>query len=615
MPSEQKTVKAKLAALSSGPGVYQMLDARANIIYIGKAKNLKNRVSSYFNRQGLDSKTQQLVSQIADIHTMHTESERDALLLEIALIKKYRPRYNVLFRDDKSYPYLYLSDHNQFPRLIAIRGKPFKHGTYFGPYPNMHSVRNTLKLIQKVFTVRQCSDQDFAHRSRPCLQFQIQRCSAPCAAQITVEEYREDSNNLKLFLQGKNQEVLKTLGAKMTTASDDLNFELAIKYRHQVQQLQTLQQQQSISSHEYHADIDVIALAHDHHCYCLQLLFIRQGQVLATESYFPKLMKNESECDVIDAFIKQFYSQGIGADNPPRQILLPQHPAIKARHHDFQQLLNLICDHPPKLIQQRNSNRQAWQTTAELNAKQALDTHLRHQYYLLAQFEQLQHILNITKTIDHIECFDISHTQGEATMASCVVFTAKGANKQRYRRFNINDIQAGDDYQAIYQAVYRRYKRLIAEGKNLPQLILIDGGKGQLSKAQQALTTLGISQQTHLVGVAKGPSRKAGLEQLWQVHENSARQLREDNPALHLIQQIRDEAHRFAISGMRHQRSKTRKSSYLETLSGIGEKRRTALLKHFGSLENIRQATMVELEKVEGISEKTAASLYQQLHS
>ncbi len=599
-----RSINEFLVHLTTEPGVYRMFNAAGTLLYVGKAKNLKKRVSSYFNRPPMEIKTQKLVSQVASIEVTVTPTEVEALLLENTLIKQHRPRYNILFKDDKSYPYLYLSKAD-FPRIAAVRGSRKLPGDYFGPYPSMGAVRQTLDTLYKTFTIRQCNDSFFANRSRPCLQYQIKRCSAPCVGYISQEQYQQDVQRVKWFLQGKDRDVLQQLGEQMQRYSDDLQFEAAARVRDQIKTLQQLQQQQ-ITDTQHDIDVDVITLAQQNEVFCVQVLFVRHGRILGNKVFFPTVLEPETPENLLSAFIVQFYTSNMATQSAPQEVITDRLCEIDSSVSAY---LTQQYHRAPEWKHDVRGIRRKWLDLATLNVQQALLSHLANQQKLAQQFQALTHALHLSQVPERIECFDISHTQGELTVASCVVFDQKGALKTSYRRFNITGITGGDDYAAMAQALSRHIQRLIKAEKPLPALILIDGGKGQLSAAQAVLIELAINSIT-LIGVAKGPARKAGMEQLWRIGHDLPLSLPHDFPALHLIQKIRDEAHRFAITGHRKQRQKKRVQSVLEQIPGIGKQRRQAILQHFGGWQTLQQATVEELAKVPGVSRHLAQEIY-----
>ena len=579
------------------------------ILYIGKAKNLKRRVSSYFQQKQLDPKTKALVSQVANIDITITQTEKEALLLECNLIKTHKPRYNVCLKDDKSYPYLVLSDH-KIPRLFASRHASKQKGQRFGPYPSMGSVRTTLALLQKIFKIRQCENSFFNNRTRPCLQYQIKRCSAPCVDYIDTDDYQCDVENLKLFLQGRAQDVLEKIARTMHEASQKLDFELAATLRDQLACLRQLQEQQFIDT-QHEANIDVVAIVEKENHFASQVLMIRQGRLLGSRTYYPKVGLDESHASVLGAFLAQFYTGQLGALNLPHEVLLNETPENLAL---LSEALSIKFGRAPVFKTKLRSKRRKWMDMARLNAKEALLNTLLMDEHYKAKLLALQLRLNLKKMPKHMECFDISHTFGELPVASCVVFDHKGANKKAYRQFNINNITKGDDYAAIGDAVKRRYMRLKKEDKPMPDIIFIDGGKGQLSAAQKMLNELQLSDLL-LIGVAKGPSRKAGLEVLWSNQLDQPLSLKEDDKALHLIQQIRDEAHRFALYAHRKKRSKKRQGSPIDHIPGIGSVKKTALLNYFGGWQEINKASIDEMCKVKGINQKLAKIIYETLQN
>ena len=594
----ESALKTLLKNLPEVPGVYRMLDAGHNILYVGKAKNLKKRVNSYFNREAPDSKTRMLVSKIVHIDITLTPSEKEALLLENNLIKKLRPPYNILFRDDKSYPYVMLSEHKQFPRLTGLRSKNLKGGRYFGPYPSMFSLKETLNLLHKVFKLRSCSDPFFAHRSRPCLEYQIKRCSAPCVGLISSEAYQKEVQLVQAFLQGKSQTILHELSNKMEEEARLLHFEEAARLRDQLKQLRQLQEHQIINTKSA-LDADVIAVVQEGRQFCLSLLYIHNGNVLGEKSYFPEALELDTPQSILAAFLEQYYFFGFGASNRlPKEIISGQKVVLLP---EVEELFVSEYGRMPKLILQAKGLKKKWLEMAYVNARNALTRHLLLDEHMHERFQCLQERLSLAKAMTRIECFDISHTMGEAIVASCVVFDQNGANKKAYRRFNIEHITPGDDYAAMHQVLTRRFKRLQGDEESLPEVVLIDGGKGQLAEAIKVLQELGI-QGVQLIGVAKGPERKAGNELLWLPGINEPLRLDPHDPAFLLIQQVRNEAHRFAITGHRKQRAKKRQGSVLDAIPGIGTKRRQAILKYFGGWQEVAKATKDELIKVPGIS-------------
>ncbi len=601
--------KAYSKNLTSKPGVYRMLDNKEKVIYVGKAKNLKNRVSSYFQASKQHSpKIRSMVAQVVAIDVTVTHTEKEALILESNLIKELRPRYNVVLRDDKSYPYIYLSSDQVFPRLQFHRGARTGKGKYFGPYPSAGSVRKTLNLLQKLFQIRQCDDSYFKNRSRPCLQYQIKRCTAPCVGFIESEDYQHDVLNAELFLQGRNQEVIKVLADRMEQASADLDFETAARYRDQINALQVVQQKQYISSGR--KNVDIIACQMKEGVGCVALFYIRGGHNLGNKVFFPAHTKSSTEEEILTAFISQYYL----ADRTDREI--PSTILLSHKLEDsglIAQVLEGQCGHKVEIKNELRGDRVRWVDMAKENAALGLAQKLSLTSSQRKRNQALTEALGMEETIERIECFDISHSNGESTVASCVVFGHEGALKAEYRRFNIKGITGGDDYAAMHQALERRYSRIQKEDGKMPDLLLIDGGKGQVAQAVEVLDNLQISEIT-IVGVAKGPSRKAGEETLVLSDGHATMSLAADAPALHLIQQIRDEAHRFAITGHRKQRDKKRRSSPLENIEGVGNKRRQGLIRHFGGIQGVAKAGVDDLVQVPGISKQLAEKIYQVFH-
>ena len=596
-----------LAQLTSRPGVYQMFDREGGLLYVGKAKNLKSRVTSYFRPSGLSTKTMALVAKIANIEVTVTSTERDALLLERNLIKQYRPPYNILLKDDKSYPYIYLSSDDRWPRLSFHRGAKRRKGTYFGPYPSSGAVRSTLHLMQKVFKVRQCRDSYFRNRSRPCLQYQIGRCSGPCVGLVSDQDYQEQVEKSTLFLNGQSHELMSRLADEMETAAAALAYEDAADLRDQIAQLQNVQSTQSIEGTR--GDLDLMAVFSEHGHACIQVLFVREARVLGSRSYYPNTRLDEAPTAILEAFLPQFYL------STEQQI--PQAIVLSHRIDDQGLLEDTLAAESGRKVSIKHSVRDArarWLQMAVQTAETNLRSFLAGKQTMAGRLESLRRALDLESIPLRMECFDISHSSGEATVASCVVFDGNGARKADYRKFNIDGIVPGDDYAAMQQALERRYKRLANGEGQLPDILFIDGGKGQVSQARQVLATYDIS-SVKVIGVAKGTTRKAGFETLVDADSGTEMRLRGDHPGLHLIQQIRDEAHRFAISGHRGRRAKARKQSVLEEIPGVGAKRRRELLRHFGSAKAIENAGIEELAKIKGISATIARTIYEHLHT
>ena len=595
-----------LKNLTTKSGVYRMFDSKGQTLYVGKAKNLRSRVTSYFRAKGLQTKTMAMVAKIADIEITVTASEMEALLLEQNLIKAQRPPYNVSLRDDKSYPFVHITGHPEFPQLRFHRGSKGKTGEYFGPYPSAASVRDSLNLLQKLFLVRQCDDNFFRNRSRPCLQYQIQRCSAPCVGHITADEYQQDVQLATLFLQGKSANVLKVFQDKMEKAAEALEFEKAARYRDQISHLRRIQERQYV--HGAKGDVDVFALAEDAGRCCVQALFVRNGQVLGQKSHY---VSNELAIDraaLLHAFLSQYYLTGDHFD-PPSTVLVSDY------NDDFgvlQRALEERANRKIHLSKAFRGQRARWVGLAADNAAVNLQARGAARSQMNTRFADLQSALSLASPPRRLECFDISHTMGEATVASCVVFDESGPLSSDYRRFNVTDIVGGDDYAAMEQALTRRYKRLKDGEGQLPDLLVIDGGLGQVNRALQVLGALQLDHEVGVLGIAKGPDRKAGLERFFlgsvAVHIDG------HSPAAHLLQHIRDEAHRFAITGHRQRRAKARNQSLLEGIAGVGAKKRRQLLLHFGSISAIKGASIEELSKVQGISKAIAADIYKHFH-
>lgn len=590
------------------PGVYRMFDAEGRLLYVGKAKNLKNRLTSYFKSKQLAPKTAALVAKIAQVETTITPSETEALLLEQTLIKEWRPPYNILLRDDKSYPYVLLSN-DEFPALSIERGQKKGKGRYFGPYPSAGAIRESLALLQKAFQVRQCSNSFYSNRSRPCLQYQIKRCKAPCVGLVSPAEYAEDVRLSSLFLEGRSDHLTRELGQRMEQASAVLEFEQAAQYRDQISLIRRVQDQQSMEGG--HGNVDVIAAFSLPGGACVHLLNVRDGRVLGGKNHFPKTAIEQDSADILNAFLGQYYLSGRTQDLPDELIVNQNHPDLTLLADAFGQLhgKNLSISH------QVRGTRARWQRLAVTNAEQGLQARLSSHSQIEQRFAALAEALDVDSetSLERIECFDISHTLGEATVASCVVFGREGARKNDYRRFNISGITPGDDYAAMHQALSRRFGNHKDGEGQLPDVLLIDGGKGQLQMAREVLDELAIV-GIILIGVAKGVTRKAGMETLFLNDSDTILELDEHAPALHLIQQVRDEAHRFAITGHRARRGKTRRTSTLEGIAGVGPKRRRELLNYFGGLQELSRASIDEIAKTPGISTTLAETIYQALH-
>lgn len=598
---------AFLASCSGRPGVYRMFDADSKLLYVGKAKNLKKRLASYFRKVGQAPKTAALVARIAQVETTITANETEALLLEQTLIKQWRPPYNILLRDDKSYPYVFLSS-GDFPRLSIHRGAKKGQGRYFGPYPSAGAIRESLSLLQKAFFVRQCEDSYYRNRTRPCLQYQIKRCKAPCVNLVSAEEYAEDVRHSVMFLEGRSNALAEELSKNMEKAAMALDFERAAEIRDQIGILRRVQDQQSMEGGT--GNVDIVAAVVSPGGACVHLISVRSGRVLGSKNFFPQVAIEESVSDVLQAFLEQYYLSSVERELPAELI-------VNAVHEDFETLISAISelrDVDLTITHRVRGTRARWQQLALTNAEQALGARLASRQHLAARFQALADALNLDELPTRLECFDISHSSGEATVASCVVFGPEGPLKSDYRRYNIEGVTAGDDYAAMHQALSRRFKKA-AEGEGkLPDILLVDGGKGQLNMARDVMQELAVPELI-LLGVAKGVTRKPGLETLYLNDAAHEFTLPGDSPALHLIQQVRDEAHRFAITGHRARRGKARTTSTLEGVPGIGPKRRRELLKHFGGLQELCRASLDEIAKAPGISKKLAELIYATLHS
>lgn len=587
------------------PGVYKMLGKNGDIIYVGKAKSLKSRVNSYFAKTIDHPKTRALVQRIDNIETIITRSETEALLLEQNLIKLHRPPYNVLLRDDKSYLYVFISADKPYPRLAYGRGKgQHQKGRFFGPFPSAHAAKQTLLMMQKMFMVRQCTNAFFAQRQRPCLEYQIKRCKAPCVGLVSPEEYADDVNNTIRFLKGEGTDLQVKLVGKMEQAAEDMNFEQAALYRDQLSMLREVQAKQAV--YTVKGEADIIAIASQAGITCVHVMNVRNGQVLGGNNYFPDVDSENDIADNLSEFVSSFYFQ-VSDDLPEELIISHELPDQTAMTEALTETFGKKVTIKTKVREQRSE----WLTLAQMNANNALQTKLGDYLEVKSRFNALNAVLKEAlqgKSLDRIECFDISHTMGEATIASCVVADQGGLRKRDYRQYAIHGITGGDDYAAMKQVLNRRYSK-----QPLPDLLLIDGGKGQLNMAKDVLSELGILTQTLLVGVAKGEGRKAGLEVLHFI-DREPLDLPADSKALHLIMHIRDEAHRFAITAHRKKRDKRRSSSVLEAIPGLGEKRRRELLNHFGGLQQLLGASQDEIGQVNGIGKVMANTIYKVLH-
>ena len=604
-PSQAFDGKAFVRTLTTSPGVYRYFDEAGELLYVGKAGNLKKRVSSYFLKPRMEPRIAAMVAQIARCEITITRTEGEALLLESQLIKALKPRYNILLRDDKSYPYIYLSGNEDYPRLAFHRGARNQPGRYFGPFPSAFAVRESLNLMQKLFKVRQCEDSYFRNRSRPCLQYQIGRCTGPCVGLITTEDYRSDVRHAEMFLEGRSGAVIDELATAMEQASASLDFERAAALRDQVATLRKLHAQNHVQGAT--TDMDVIACRIESGIACVSVLFFRNGISLGTRDFYPRLPLDAEPADVLAQFIAQYY-----LDRPvPREIILGEEIADIGI---LSEMLTQQSGHAVDIKTRVRGERAQFLQMAERNAQASLTSRIASRQTLGTRFEDLQNMLGLDEPPRRIECFDISHTRGEATVASCVVFGPEGPEKSHYRRFNIAGITPGDDYAAMHQALTRRFRK-VAEGEGVrPDVLLIDGGTGQVNQALDVLRDLGIA-GIEIVGVAKGPGRRAGEETLILVSAGREIHPGPTSPALHLVAAVRDESHRFAISGHRKRREKARERSVLEDVQGVGARRRTALLKAFGGLAGVEAAGVEELMQVKGIDRGLAERIYDALHA
>ena len=596
-------VKDTLSGLPQLPGVYRMLNGAGKVIYVGKALNLKKRVSSYFQKTALSPRTQLMITQVAQVETTVTRSEAEALLLENNLIKSLAPQYNIVFRDDKSYPYIVLSEH-RFPRLGFYRGTLERKNQYFGPYPNAGAVRESIQLLQKVFRLRTCEDNAFNNRSRPCLLYQIKRCTAPCVNLIDQATYRADVENAMLFLQGKQHRVLQILGQKMQKAADGRNYELAALYRDQLQSLSKIQEKQFVTSH-HEVDADIVACVARLGLLCVNVVMIRGGMHLGDKSFFPQNAEGYEPAAALEAFLMQHY-----LDHKAPQTIIVNQPIDG---NTMEAALSEHAGHKVQIFSRTVGERKVWLNMAIQNATLATEQKSSSQAAQDARMQSLLQVLELPASVQRIECFDISHTMGEATIGSCVVFDNLSMQSGEYRRYNVEGITPGDDVAAIREVLTRRYRKIAAGEGKVPDLILVDGGKGQVNAAKDILAELGLN-DVYLIGVAKGEERKPGMEQLVFPGREKPLQLGSDSSALHLIQQIRDEAHRFAIQGHRAKRAKSRITSSLEQISEVGSKRRQKLLARFGGLRGVLAASVDDLTLVDGISRRLAEKIYRELH-
>ena len=596
--------KSFVDSLPVRPGVYRMLDDQGDILYVGKARNLKSRVGSYFQPSNVQPKVQALVARTAHMEVTITNSDTEALLLEFNLIKKHRPRFNVVLRDDKSFPFVHLTTGHEFPRLSFYRGSRKEPGRFFGPYPSAGAVRETLQQLQKLFRLRNCEESYFANRSRPCLQYQIQRCTAPCVGLISKDSYARDAAAAIKVLEGRDDEVQQELGRRMEAAAEQLNFEDAARLRDQLANLKIIQSQQIVTAGNDH-DADVIAVAAGNGEYCVALMFVRGGRSLGSTTFFPRAPFAEIP-EVLAQFVGQYYLE---RESPP-EIL------VERDFEDMEVLEATLAEragHKVRITSSVRGIRARWLEMMRNNAEQALKMRGLARASIESSLEELREAFDLDAAPNRIECFDISHTGGTDTVASCVVFGVEGPLKNDYRRFNIAGIQPGDDYAAMYQALTRRYKRVRDGEITAPDVLLIDGGKGQLAEAAKVIDELGVKGIT-LIGVAKGADRRPGQEQLFLLGQEPPTILPPDSSALHLIQRVRDEAHRFAIAGHRRKRAKRHNQSILETIPGLGPVKRRELLKQFGGLQGILRAGIDDFVQIRGLGRELAQVIYEHLH-
>jgi excinuclease ABC subunit C len=597
--------KSFLRNLTHRPGVYQMLNAKHKVIYVGKAGDLRKRVSSYFQRTHADVKTASMMKGMASVEVTVTNTEAEALILEYNLIKRHKPRFNVILRDDKSYPYIYVSTTHEFPRLQFHRGARKGKGRYFGPYPSTGAVRKTLNELQKLFLIRQCPDSFFKNRTRPCLQYQIRRCTAPCVGYIDQATYAQDINAAVLFLEGKNRSVIDGMVHRMDAAADAMEYEQAARFRDQISKLKKVEAEQ-IVTRTGARDLDVIAIASKSAVHCVTIIFIRNGKILGSRNYFPRFGGAATRRQILSGFLPQYY---LGKDAPAEII-------VESEVDDRALLAATLTEragHKVSIRHRVRGDRTRWLELAGTNADQGLKLQISSNATLRRQFDGLATLLQLESPPERLECFDVSHTSGEATVASCVVFNQAGPLKSDYRRFNLNPDVAGDDYAGMAEALRRRYVRIKKGEAPMPDVLFVDGGKGHLAAALTVLDELELG-WLQVIAVAKGRTRKPGMEQLFLAGQSTPTILPADSPALHLIQQIRDEAHRFAITGHRQRRAKARRTSLLEEIPGLGPKRRRELLKQFGGLQGVRGAGVDDLVKVRGISRALAGKIYDNLH-
>ena len=597
--------KSFLRSLTHRPGVYQMLNAKHKVIYVGKALDLRKRVSSYFQRTHADAKTASMMEGMARVEVTVTNTETEALILEYNLIKRHKPRFNVILRDDKSYPYIYVSTTHPFPRLQFHRGARKGKGRYFGPYPSTSAVRKTLNELQKLFLIRQCPDSYFNNRTRPCLQYQIKRCTAPCVGYIDQATYAEDISAAILFLEGRNRGVIDAMVERMERASDAKKYEQAARFRDQIARLKKIEAEQIVTRMAA-KDLDIISVASESAVHCVTIIFIRNGKILGSRNYFPRLRVAATRQQILSGFLPQYY---LGKDAPSEII-------VESDLDDRELLAVTLTERTGHKVSIRYSvrgDRLRWLQLARTNADQGLKLQISSNATIRRQFNALAELLQLESPPARLECFDVSHTSGEATVASCVVFNQAGPLKSDYRRFNLSPDAAGDDYAGMAEALRRRYARIRKGEVPMPDVLFVDGGKGQLAVALTVLDELELG-WLQVIAVAKGRSRRPGMEQLFLAGQSTPTILPAESPALHLIQQIRDEAHRFAITSHRQRRAKARRTSRLEEITGLGPKRRRELLRQFGGLQGVRGAGVDDLVKVRGISRALAVRIYDDLH-
>ncbi|MBU2677754.1 MAG: excinuclease ABC subunit UvrC [Gammaproteobacteria bacterium] len=598
-------VKPFLRSLTHRPGVYLMLDARHKVIYVGKARDLKKRVSSYFNRTHAAPKTAAMMEHVARVEVTVANTEAEALILEYSLIKRHKPRYNVLLRDDKSYPYIYASTNAKFPRLKFHRGPRRGKGRYFGPYPSTRAVRKTLNELEKLFLIRNCSDSFFSNRTRPCLQYQIKRCTAPCVDLISEEQYRKDIDAAVQFLEGKNKTVVDTFVRRMEKAAAAKDYEHAARYRDQIARLKEIEARQ-LMKRSNNKDLDILGFASNGAIHCVTVMFIRNGSLIGSRDHFPRLPGETDKQKILNAFVAQYY---LGRDAPAEIVI-----ELAIDDADLlQQELTERVGHKVAIRSRVRGDRARWLQMARANAEQGLSLKAASNATIRRQFASLSEALSLDEPAQRLECFDVSHTSGEATVASCVVFNTAGPVKSDYRRFNLSPAAGGDDYAAMAEALRRRYQRVKKGEVPTPDILFVDGGKGQLAQAMTVLNELELDWLT-VIAVAKGRARRAGAERLFRPGESRALELAPDSPALLLVQQIRDEAHRFAIFGHRQRRAKARTTSRLERIPGLGPKKRRELLRQFGGLQGVIGAGVDDLVRVRGISRTLAETIYNNLH-